>query len=43
MTKDALDTEGLKAFAREVLRGIDEVDLKSLNFDKDPDCLKITL
>jgi hypothetical protein len=39
MAKEAMDTDGLKAFAREVLRGIDDVDLKSLSFDKDPDCL----
>ena len=37
LARDAMDTEGLKKFADEILSRIDNVDLKSYNFDKDPD------
>ena len=43
LARQALDTEGLKAFAQEVLRGVDGVDLKSMAFDSDPDLVSSLL
>ena len=43
MARQALDTEGLMAFAKDVLRGIDEVDLKSMAFETDPDLKRVSL
>jgi hypothetical protein len=37
LARDAMDTEGLKKFADEILSRIDNVDMKSFNFDVDPD------
>lgn len=33
----AMDIESLKEFAEDILNRIDSIDLKSFNFDKDPD------
>jgi len=43
LAKQALDTDGLKALAQEVLRGIDGVDLKSMAFEADPDLKRVSL
>jgi len=37
LARDAMDTEGLIKFADDILSKIDKVDLKSYNFDVDPD------
>jgi hypothetical protein len=37
LARDAMDTEGLKKFADEILSRIDKVDMKSYSFDVDPD------
>ncbi len=37
VAREAMDTEGLKRFADQILSRIDHVDLKSYNFEKDPD------
>lgn len=37
IASQAMDTEALKAFADDVLRRVDSIDLKSYSFDKDPD------
>ena len=43
ISKQAIDIDSLKAFAEDVLKGIDTVDLKSYSFERDPDLKTITL
>ena len=38
-----MDTDGLTQLAKDVLSRIDNVDLKSYNFERDPDLLRSSL
>jgi hypothetical protein len=37
LAREAMDTEGLQRFAEQIIGRIDNVDLKSYSFEKDPD------
>ena len=37
LAQKAMDTDGLMQFADDILSRIDKIDLKSYDFDKDPD------
>jgi hypothetical protein len=37
IVKQAMDGDSLRDFANKIIKSIDEVDLKSFNFERDPD------